>query len=464
MTAPREPEVFTKGFRLKTSILSIGLYAMGIALVAVGVAIGEAIRDRRGDTTGFLVMGGGVVVGTLVLALARFGLGVHWDRALRRGLAAALQRRFGLNPDDGRAYFVGWVQAATPPGRIAAFDDVGFLAVTPEKLVYMGDSVGFELYRHQVRQIVPAGVGSAGGLTTTAPRALVYWLDPAGQECVFAVQRREARHAQEERSLNQELVEVLQQWHQFGAVPPVESALGREPDVYTRAYRAKANVVGYAVPFVAFFVPPLLALLVAKDAPERDPPAWLLVVLLGLVGLCIAGPVTAMQITLPLLHQSLRRRLALALTARLGRNPDDGRAYFVGYSPGGGIPKGGLEADRDVGFLSLTAEELCYVGDAAQFALPRQQVQVVEVARSKPLSDQGPRVMVTYHDQTYGPSAFVLERREGRTRRAERKRTLELADTLRQWHQYGTVPPPEGGPPGGSAVAAVPEVPHDRDA
>ena len=58
----------------------------------------------------------------------------------------------------------------------------------------------------------------------------------------------------------------------------------------------------------------------------------------------------------------------------MGRNPDDGRALFVGWTPGATVMPKDMETDHDVGFLTLTPERLIYLGDTVHFELHRSQV------------------------------------------------------------------------------------------
>jgi len=220
MTGTHEPEVFTKAFKVKgnivVAILHLGAFFGPLALG--GLAGWAAERaGAKGLGVGLMVGGLGLaIVLSIVATLTVFGV---FNSALRRDLAAALARRFGRNPDDGSAYFVGWSPGrGLNPKEGETDHDVGFLTLAPETLNYLGDSVGFGLSRQQVRWIGPAQQG-VPLLFDFGLRILVYWVDPYGQENAFTLERREGRTRFRLRSKNRELIEALRQWHQYGTVP-----------------------------------------------------------------------------------------------------------------------------------------------------------------------------------------------------------------------------------------------------
>jgi len=225
MSGTDQPEVFNQAFKLKAN-LALGCLALAALCMLVAIPVlGLALEDRWGVGPTVALAAGLFVVAMVLLLGGGQRLPMVFDERLRRDLAAALTRRIGRNPDDGQAYFVGWTPGPTAPaGGLDMSQDVGFLAMTPDRLVFLGDALSFELPRGQVRWIGPAPHGIPI-IMDFGLRVVVYWLDPLGQEQAFTFHRREARWKSQVRRLNEELCEALRQWHQHGIVP---AAAGRE--------------------------------------------------------------------------------------------------------------------------------------------------------------------------------------------------------------------------------------------
>ncbi|MBM3499369.1 MAG: hypothetical protein FJX74_11945 [Armatimonadetes bacterium] len=215
-----------------------------------------------------------------------------------------------------------------------------------------------------------------------------------------------------------------------------------QPEVFTRAFKLRGSIISGGLTLALFVVPFFgglgLAVLIGKrfgDAPGA-------VAVFAAIGLALVGQILANQYLLLYGNAGLRRDLAAALQRRTGHNPDDGRAYFVGWAPGRSLNPKDMETDHDVGFLSLTPERMVFLGDTVHFELHRSQVVSVSAGiQGIPiLFDFGYRITVEWLDDYGGSNAFSLERREGRSRRQVRRGTRELRDALQCWHQTGAAP------------------------
>jgi hypothetical protein len=221
MSYQPQPEVFTKQFKLKGSIVHAGLGLLLILGPLFGGLIAALfITNIYGDTAGGI---------TALAALLLAGVGIYvsdqrvfliFNSDLRRDLAAALHRRLGRNPDDGRAYFVGWAPGpSVNPKDMETDHDVGFLTLTPELMTFLGDIVAFELRRDQVLGVDCKQMGLRI-LLDLGCRVIVYWFDPYGQQNAFTLERREGRTRSQVKRNNRELAQVLEQWRLYGVVPP----------------------------------------------------------------------------------------------------------------------------------------------------------------------------------------------------------------------------------------------------
>lgn len=183
-------------------------------------------------------------------------------------------------------------------------------------------------------------------------------------------------------------------------------------------------VVG-ALPFVAA----LLAMQFLGEQPHGVVPAaiavagftlggllpWLSQNLLGLAG-----------------NGSLRRRLAAHLDVDL---PE---AHFVGFSPGERLHVWHGETDRDIGFLSVSAEALLYHGDDYSWSLPREAIDHIDLT---PVEGGLQRIVIRWHVPRETGRALSLESREATSLVRARRATNELYSRLKKWEkQRGDAP------------------------
>jgi hypothetical protein len=215
-----------------------------------------------------------------------------------------------------------------------------------------------------------------------------------------------------------------------------------EPEVFTQSFKLTGCAITGALTLGLFVVPFVGGLIAALFIGRRYGDAAGAVAGLAALALTIGVQIVANQKVFLFGNARLRRRLAEALERRTGYNPDDGRAFFVGWAPGRSVNPKDMETDHDVGFLTLTPERMVFLGDTVHFELHRSQVLSVEakVQGVPVLFDFGYRVTIEWLDAYGGANAFTLERREGRSRRQVRRGTRELCETLQRWHQTGAVP------------------------
>lgn len=215
-----------------------------------------------------------------------------------------------------------------------------------------------------------------------------------------------------------------------------------QPEVFTREFKIKGNIVHTGLSLLLFLGPLFGGLAAALVISRKWGAPAGAIALVGALGLTLLGIYIGHEKVLLVHNSGLRRDLATALHRRLGRNPDDGRAYFVGWAPGLSVNPKDMETDHDVGFLTLTPETMAFFGDTVAFQLHRHQVHAIECRQAGVpiLMDMGLRIAVYWLNAHGQQDVFTFERREGRSRSQVKRNSKQLAEALRQWHQYGVVP------------------------
>jgi len=222
-----------------------------------------------------------------------------------------------------------------------------------------------------------------------------------------------------------------------------------QPEVFTQGFKIKGSVINGCLTLLLFFVPFIGGLLAAAYIGETWGDAPGIVAVIMAFVLMGVGLYVGTQKVFLIGNSGLRRDLAAALERRLGTNPDDGTAWFVGWRQGAIVDPIDLDTDADVGFLTLTPEKMTYYGDTVAFELWRQQVyQVTLQQQGVPfIWDLGKRIRVEWVDEYGRANSFTFERREGKSKRDVRRKNRDLTEILQQWHQFGTVPAPAPAPP-----------------
>jgi Zn-dependent protease with chaperone function len=141
----------------------------------------------------------------------------------------------------------------------------------------------------------------------------------------------------------------------------------------------------------------------------------------------------------------LRRQLR-AKIGREGIGIDEEGGVFVGFAP---EPYPRLYEsfyDWDVGFLFLTADRLCYVGEQARFALQRGQITAVRLGPGGPSWFRTRRVYITWRDEAHDTGGTFSLRAPGvRSRRQVQDPVQFLSERVSTWRTQEAAgkPPPE---------------------
>ena len=110
-----------------------------------------------------------------------------------------------------------------------------------------------------------------------------------------------------------------------------------QPEVFTKAYKIRGNVVTAAALAALFIVPMAVAIgLGAWAAKAVSEAVGMGIIFAGIFVTAALHFTVGLQRVPMLYNEGLRRDLAAALERRHGRSLDDGASYFVGWSPGSG--------------------------------------------------------------------------------------------------------------------------------
>ncbi|HYG80628.1 MAG TPA: hypothetical protein VD861_09590, partial [Pyrinomonadaceae bacterium] len=138
-------------------------------------------------------------------------------------------------------------------------------------------------------------------------------------------------------------------------------------------------------------------------------------------------------------YKGLREGLSAKLS-RAGFEPAEGT--FVGFAP---APAPRLYENNyvwDVGFIFLTDEQLCYVGEETRFALRREQVEAVYVGDGPADWPRRPHVYVRWRDAGGDAGGtFYLTHGEVRSLRQSKSMAAALYGQLRTWLGRGSAYP-----------------------
>jgi hypothetical protein len=133
----------------------------------------------------------------------------------------------------------------------------------------------------------------------------------------------------------------------------------------------------------------------------------------------------------------VRRRLAAKLKEE-GTLPDESAALYVGLAPGPAPRIHDGHFIWDLGFLLLTRDHLCYLGDRTRFALPRAFVRSVTLGPGPPDWRRLHQVYLRWEDEEKGEGDTLLLSFAGRRPEEELARRLE--SWLRDGGAGATVP------------------------
>ncbi|TMQ72255.1 MAG: hypothetical protein E6K80_03250 [Candidatus Eisenbacteria bacterium] len=202
LARPGEGErVFSTAWKTATlGRLSLAMLATAVAAPALALAAARALGASVSDVV--------VIAGGAALAFAAV-LFVYDHLATRvvRGLRPALRRRFADAPPD--ALFVSLSPGDRPRIYEGLLDwDLGLLTIERDRLRFRGEQVTLELPRGTVRVVE---LGAAAPNWIRAPRAIVRWRGPNGDETV-ALRVASCRRVSAIRSTSRDLASRLNVW------------------------------------------------------------------------------------------------------------------------------------------------------------------------------------------------------------------------------------------------------------
>ncbi|HWS99963.1 MAG TPA: M48 family metalloprotease [Pyrinomonadaceae bacterium] len=138
-------------------------------------------------------------------------------------------------------------------------------------------------------------------------------------------------------------------------------------------------------------------------------------------------------------HKALREGLSAKLK-RAGFEPEEGT--FAGFAPASGPRIYENNYIWDAGFLFLTDEQLCYVGEETRFALRREQVEAIYLGDGPADWPRRPPVYVRWRDaESNSGGTFYLTHGEVRSLWQARRKASALCDQLHSWRWRGSVHP-----------------------
>jgi hypothetical protein len=214
--------VFSTSWKAATTgRLALAILAMGVAVPAVALALAHRLGLEVPHPLA-IVAGAGLALGAMVLVHDRMGARVvsRLEKPVRRRCAES-----GGEPDDPAARFV----ALSPGDRARVYEgfhdwDLGLLTLEPERLRYRGEGARLDLPRAAVRAI-ELGAVTPGWIR--APRVVVRWLGPSGEEAV-ALRAAGCRTVGSIASASRALAARLEVWRGAGpaSAPPGPAGIG----------------------------------------------------------------------------------------------------------------------------------------------------------------------------------------------------------------------------------------------
>lgn len=202
------------------------------------------------------------------------------------------------------------------------------------------------------------------------------------------------------------------------------------PRFFTSEFKQRVRLISAFVTMISGAAPFVVGLLVMQrlgDDPHGPAAAILAAASFVLGGL------------LPWLSQDLmglagNGQLRRALSRYFGETEacDLTRAQFVGFSPGERLHVWQGETNRDIGFLSLSAESLVYRGDEFSWMLPRDLIDHIDLT---PLEAGLQRILIRWHEPREAGRTFSLESRQSFSVSRARLATRCLFEQLKEWHR-----------------------------
>lgn len=213
---PGEDErVFSTAWKTATQgRLGMGMLAASVATSAV--ALGMARAAGLPTPAAAVILGGAALgLGAVLLMQDQFAARVvsGLEPALRRrlkhpGASAGEELYVALSPGDRARIYEGFLDW-----------DLGLLTVGTDQLVYRGEQITMMLPRRAVRAIE---VGATAPGWIPAPRVIVRWLGPSGEEAL-TLRTADTKTVSAIGPASRALAKRLQTWHQSAVAPLAET-------------------------------------------------------------------------------------------------------------------------------------------------------------------------------------------------------------------------------------------------
>jgi len=201
----------------KTAALSrLGLASLATAVLAPAATLALATTlGLSAPHWAWVTLGAGLALLALLFAQNQLAARVvsRLEPAMRRrvGASAQTERFVALSPGDRPRVYEGFLDW-----------DLGLLTIGPDELRYRGEQIGLELSRAEIRAIE---VGAAAPTWLRAPRVILRWSGPAGEEAV-TLRAADCQTVSAIGAASRELAAALEHWRQE---PPSVSSIRDAP-------------------------------------------------------------------------------------------------------------------------------------------------------------------------------------------------------------------------------------------
>jgi hypothetical protein len=220
--------------------------------------------------------------------------------------------------------------------------------------------------------------------------------------------RRRIKTIGEAAGLKPEQIEKLlanrnERTNRYTLPPVIEEATAGDGPVFSSALKQRMSFRSSMLYVVVICLPPAGLARVLMKIPSATLCAVVYVAGLGIYFALIFWIAERARRRLP---AHLRAKLLQRVSAKTGGISPN--AYFVGLSPGKGdrLYEGG--DDWDMGYLCLAEERIIYRGEQTSFALLREELREINVARGLPGIRQPPRLHVKWEDPNKAVGTFSL--------------------------------------------------------
>ena len=193
--------------------LGLAILATAVAAPATALALG---RGFAVPAPHLLV----IVAGAALALLAILFLQDHLAARVVSRLEPKLRQRLAERSGDPLGEMERFV-ALSPGDRARVYEgffdwDIGLLAIGPDEIRYRGEQVTLRLPRTAVRAVE---VGASGPTWIKAPRVIVRWLGPSGEEAI-SLRAADCRTVSAIAPASRALAEQLERWRQVSAATP----------------------------------------------------------------------------------------------------------------------------------------------------------------------------------------------------------------------------------------------------